>query len=171
LIIGTNCFSLFEKVDVDHGSPLDVICFDFVAQLLSLVQNPSITRAENLAIDINDPLKPYFELKGCNVLGEALSGSVYCKAYNQLITDPEKQLFVPIIQWIDCTSVTGNDCFLLKPYMFTPAIFTKIFRRSIKAWGYHGFLPKRKSSSAQKQTLCMGDAIQSITRSSMVYWS
>ena len=118
-------------------------------------------RAENLAIDINDPLKPNFELKGTStVLGEAISGSVYCKAYIQLITDPEKQLFVPIIQWIDCTTTTGNDCFSLKPYMFTPAIITKKFRRSIKARGYHGFLPKRKSSSAQKQALCMGDAIQ-----------
>jgi hypothetical protein len=48
-------------------------------------------RAENFAIDINDPLKPYFKLKGSNVLGEAISGSVHCKAfYNQLITDPEK---------------------------------------------------------------------------------
>jgi hypothetical protein len=44
--------------------------------------------------------------------------------------------------------------------MFTPAIFTDKFRRSMKAWGYHGFLPKKKSSSAQQQTLCMGDAIQ-----------
>ncbi len=116
--------------------------------------------AENLAIDINDPLKPYFELEHSNVLGEALSGSVYRKANNRLITDPEKQLFVPIIQWIDRTSVTGNDRFSLKPYMFTPAILTEKFRRSIKAWGYHGFLPKRKSSSAQRQTLRMGDAIR-----------
>jgi hypothetical protein len=46
-----------RRVDVDHGSPSDVICFDFVAQLLSLLQNPSIMRAENLAIDINDPLE------------------------------------------------------------------------------------------------------------------
>ena len=113
--------------------------------------------AENLAININDPLKPYHELKGSNVLGEALSGSVDCKAYDWLITDPQKQLFVPIIQWIDHTSVTGNDRFSLKPYMFSPAIFTEKFRRSIKAWGYHGFLPKRKSSSAQ---LHMGDAIR-----------
>jgi hypothetical protein len=130
---------------------------DFVAQLLILLQNPSIMRAENLAIDINDPLKPYFEFKGSNVLGEAISGSVYHKAYNQLITDPEKQLFVPIIQWIDCTSVTGNDHLSLKPYMFTPAI--KIQKEN-QGMGHHGFLPKRKSSSAQKQTLCMGDAIQ-----------
>ena len=139
---------------------MDVICFDFVAQLLSLLQNSSITRAENLAIDINDPLEPYFELKGSNVLGEAISGSVYRKAYNRLITDPDKQLFVPIIQSIDRTSVTGNDRSSMKPYMFTPAIFFEKFRRSIKAWWYHGFLPKMKSSSAQKQTLCMGNAIQ-----------
>ncbi len=149
-----------RRIDIDHGSPSDVICFDFVAQLLSLLQNPSIMTAKNLAIDINDPLKPYFELEHSNVLGKALSGSVYRKVYNRLITDPEKQLFVPIIQWIDCTSVTGNDCFSLNPYMFTPAIFTEKFRRSIKAWGYHGFLPKRKSSSAQRQALCMGDAIR-----------
>jgi hypothetical protein len=53
-------------------------------------------RAENLAIDIDDPLKPYFELKGSNVWGEAISGSVYCKAYNRLTFDPEKQWFIPI---------------------------------------------------------------------------
>ena len=157
---GKKLLPFVRRIDVDHGSPSDVICFDFVAQLLSLLQNPSIMTAENLAIDINDPLKPYFELEHSNVLGEALSGSVYRKAYNRLITDPEKQLFVPIIQWIDRTSVTGNDRFSLKPYMFTPAIFTEKFRRSIKAWGYHGFLPKRKSSSAQRQTLRMGDAIR-----------
>jgi hypothetical protein len=157
---GKKLLPFARRVDLDHGSPSDVICFDFVPQLLSLLQNRSIMTAENLAIDINDPLKPYFALKGSNVLGEALSGSVYRKAYDRLITDPEKQLFVPIIQWIDRTSVTGNDRFSLKPYMFTPAIFTEKFRRSIKAWGYHGFLPKRKSSSAQKQTLRMGDAIR-----------
>jgi hypothetical protein len=157
---GKRLLPFVRRVDVHHGSPSDVICFDFASQLLSLLQNPSIMTAENLAIDINDPLKPYHKLKGSNVLGEALSGSVYRKAYDQLITDPQKQLFVPIIQWIDRTSVTGNDRFSLKPYMFTPAIFTEKFRRSIKAWGYHGFLPKRKSSSAQKQTLRMGDAIR-----------
>jgi hypothetical protein len=157
---GKRLLPFVQRVDVHHGSPSDVICFDFASQLLSLLQNPSIMTAENLAIDIDDPLKPYHKLKSSNVLGEALSGSVYRKAYDRLITDPQKQLFVPIIQWTDRTSVTGNDCFSLKPYMFTPVIFTEKFRRSIKAWGYHGFLPKRKSSSSQKQTLCMGDAIR-----------
>ena len=33
--------------------------------------------------------------------------------------------------------------------MFTPAIFKEKFRRSIKAWGYHGFLPWNTISTAQ----------------------
>ena len=81
-------------------------------------------------------------------------------AYRRLVTNPQRQLFVPIIQWIDRTSVTGNDRFSLKPYMFTPAIFTESFRRTIQAWGYHGFLPKPKTSSAQNQTFKLGDNIR-----------
>jgi hypothetical protein len=56
--------------------------------------------------------------------------------------------------------VTGNARFSLTPYMFTPAIFTEKFRRSIKAWGYHGFMPKRKISSAQNQVQRQGDPIR-----------
>ncbi|KAI2497023.1 hypothetical protein MHU86_17500 [Fragilaria crotonensis] len=79
---GKKLLPFLQRVDVDHGSPSDVICFDFASQLLSLLQNPSIMTAENLVIDINDPLKPYHKLKGSYVLGEALSGSVYRKAYH-----------------------------------------------------------------------------------------
>jgi hypothetical protein len=141
-----------------NGMTSNVIAFDFVPQVLRLLQNPKIMLPDNLVIDLDHPLLP-FQSPG-NVLGEALSGSVYCDAYARYITDPTKQLFVPIIQWIDRTSVTGNDRFSLKPYMFTPAIFTENFRRSIKAWGYHGYLPKPKNLSVQNQTLLrQGDNI------------
>ena len=133
-----------------------MICFDFASQLLSLLQNPSIMTAENLAIDINDPLKPYHELKGSNVLGEALSGSVYRKAYDRLITDPQKQLFVPIIQWIDRTSLFTEALHVHSSHAY--------LQKNSEGVSRHGaimaFLPKRKSSSAQKQTLRMGNAIR-----------
>ena len=106
----------------------------------------------------NVVVKPY--TSGNGLLSEALSGSVYQKAYARLITDPTRQLLVPIIQWIDRTSVTGNDRFSLKPYMFTPAIFTELLRRTIQAWGYHGYLPKSKTSTAQIQTQLQGDNIR-----------
>ena len=44
--------------------------------------------------------------------------------------------------------------------MFTPAIFTERFRRTIKAWGYHGFLPKVKLSSAQNKIQCQGNPMR-----------
>ena len=95
-----------------------------------------------------------------NVLNEAISGSVYQTAYKQMITDPSKQFFVPIIQWIDRTAVTGNERFSLKPYMFSPAIFTSAFRRSLPAWAYHGFLPKPRGSSAENSMKGQGDNIR-----------
>jgi hypothetical protein len=48
--------------------------------------------------------------------------------------------------------------------MFTPAIFTKSLRRTIQAWGNHGFMPKPKTSSAQNQTFKLGDNIQKLSR-------
>ena len=145
-------------VTCHNGSLSNVVVFDFVPQLLSLLQNPEIMQQCNLVIDVNCPLKPY--ANPTTVLGEALSGSVYREAYARYITKPHRQLFVPIIQWIDRTHVTGNARFSLKPYMFTPAIFTERFRRTIKAWGYHGFLPKVKRSSAQNQMERQGDPIR-----------
>jgi Plavaka transposase len=146
------------NVTTPHGPPRDVIVFDFVPQLLRLLQNPKLMTADNLLIDPVNPLLPYASPQG--ELGDAISGQVYRDAYKRMITNPERQLFVPIIQWIDRTSVTGNDRFSLKPYMFTPAIFKEPFRRKIQAWGYHGFLPKQKTSSAQNQTQIQGNNIR-----------
>ena len=154
----TQLLPTVTAVAMPHGPPCDVIMFDFVPQLLQLLQNQDIMIQQNLLIDVQNPLCPYSSTDG--LLGDALSGQVYQDAYNRLITDPSKQLFVPIIQWIDQTSVTGNDRFSLKPYIFTPAIFTEQFRRTINAWGYHGFLPKAKLSSAQNQILKPGDNIR-----------
>ena len=116
---------------------------------------------DNLLIDVHNPLLPYKSPDG--VWGDALTGQVYQDAYRCLVTNPQRQLFVPIIQWIDRTpGVTGNDWFSLKPYMFTPAIFTESLWRTIQAWGYHGFLPKPKPSSAQNQTFKLGDNIRNL---------
>ena len=51
---------------------------------------------DNVLIDMHNPLLPYTSPDG--VQGNALSGHVYQDAYQCLITDPQHQLFVPIIQ-------------------------------------------------------------------------
>ena len=59
-------------VDANEGYITDVIAYDFVPQLLSLLQNRNIMIEENLLLDVSDPLKP-FEGPG-QVRGEAISG-------------------------------------------------------------------------------------------------
>ena len=145
-------------VDTPHGPSCKVIAYEFAPQLLKLLQDRSIMTQQNLLIDITDPLSMYQSPNG--VIGDAISGVVYRDAYERLITKPKQQLFVPIIQWIDRTSVTGNDRFSLKPYMFTPAIFKEPFRRTIEAWGYHGFIPKPRLSTAQNKSLKQGDNVR-----------
>jgi hypothetical protein len=113
---------------------------------------------DNLVLAMQNPLQQYKSLNGD--IGEALSGLVYQEAYSKYLKHPEREPFVPIIQRIDCTSVTGNDRFSLKPYMFTPAIFTEKFCRQIEAWGYHGFLPKSRASSAQNQIQPQGNSLR-----------
>jgi hypothetical protein len=144
----------------EDSSPAEnkVIVFDFVPQLLSLLQNRQIMVQENLVIDVTNPLQPFQPSN--NMVGEALSGTAYRDAYNFLIQDPSKEMLIPIIQWIDRTTVTGNDRFSLKPYMFTLGIFTEQFRRQITAWAYHGFLPKSNTSTAQNQTKKRGANIR-----------
>ena len=110
-----------QTIQCPTAGSSDVIMFEFAPQLLYLLQNPLIMTAENLIIDPMNPLARYNPPD--DRLGEACSGTVYQAAYNRLITNPKTQLFVPIIQWIDRTSTTGNDRFSLKPYMFTRAIF------------------------------------------------
>jgi hypothetical protein len=87
------------------ADPTDVITFQFAPQLLSLLQNPAIMTAHNLILDPLNPLQRYKPPHGR--LGEACSGTVYQDAYARLITNPSTQLFVPIIQWIDQTSISG----------------------------------------------------------------
>ena len=110
---------------------------------------------DNLVLDMQNPLPQYKSPNG--TIGEALSGLVYREAYSKYIKHPEWELFLPIIQSIDRTSVTGIDRFSLKPYMFLPAIFTEKFRRRIEAWGYHGFLPNSQASLAQNQIQPQGN--------------
>ena len=58
-----------------YANKLDVICYDFVPQLLSILQNKEMMTLDNLVLDPMNPLAMHRPSNGR--LGEALSGSVY----------------------------------------------------------------------------------------------
>ena len=97
-------------VSSPHGPPCDVVVFDFVPQLLHLLQNQTLMIPENVVLDFQDPLKPY---KSCNgLLRKALLGSEYQNAYSRLITNLSCQLLVPIIQYLTCSHLQFlQNCF------------------------------------------------------------
>ena len=103
--------SVISVDDVDEPGENNVVVFvfDLVPLLLHLLQSSDMMIQDNLVIDFECPLKLYVSPDGR--LGEALSGQVYANAYNGFITCPHRQLFVPIIQWIDRTVVTGHSRF------------------------------------------------------------
>ena len=86
-----------------------------------------------------------------------LSRSKNVDANKRLIKDPaRKQLFVPIIQWIDRTSVTGNERFSLKPYMFTPAIFPLKIPQKYQGMGVSWVSPQEESLFCPKSGTSSG---------------
>ncbi|KAI2503442.1 hypothetical protein MHU86_10990 [Fragilaria crotonensis] len=60
--------SVVKVTSTPHGPPRDVIVFDFVPQLLRLLQNPKLMTADNLLIDPMNPLLPYASPQGELVL-------------------------------------------------------------------------------------------------------
>jgi hypothetical protein len=92
----------------------DVICYDFVPQLLLILQNKEMMSANNLALDPNNPLAMYKPQN--NRLGEALSGSVYQDMYQRLVLNPTKQLLCPLICYTDGTQIDALSQLSVEPF-------------------------------------------------------
>lgn len=137
---------------LEHHRPVDVIVYDFVPQFLSLLQDPSLMQGPNLNLD---PANPFARYQSPDlVLGEMHSGSVYNKMYNTLITDPKRQLLVPIILYFDKSHVTnGSNRFGLEPGSFSLSLFTEQTRRRTDAWRMLGFIHQVLKSSAENAAL------------------
>ena len=147
-----------ETVHLNDQTKIDMVCYDFTAQLLRLLQNKRFMKQENLLIDIKIPTKMYESTNG--ILGEALSGSAYKKIYkvqheNHIGNRP--LLVVPICIWGDATHIDAGSRFKLEPISFSPLIFNKTARQNKNFWGMLGYIKQLKTTSAQKKGLKKGD--------------
>ena len=137
-----------ESIVLPDPSPcadkLDVICYDFVPQLLSILQDKEMMTLDNLVLDPMNPLAMYKPSNGR--LGEALSGSVYQQMYDEYVTDPSRQLLCPLICYTDATSVDANSRFAVEPFFFTPAILKHATRSRADAWRPFGYVQQLKSN-------------------------
>jgi hypothetical protein len=117
----------------------DVICYDFVPQLLSILQNKEMMSANNLVLDPNNHLAMYKPQN--RRLGEALSGSVYQDTmYQRLVSNPTKQHLCPLICYTDGTQIDALSRFSAEPFLFTPAVLSHVARCKAEAWHPFGYV-------------------------------
>jgi hypothetical protein len=135
---------------------MEVICYDFVPQLLSILQNKEMMSADNLVLDPNAPLARFQPQDGR--LGEALSGSVYQKLYSDLVTNPSKQFLCPLIIYTDAAAVDSLFRFLVEPLVFTVAVLSQDARSKANAWRPLGYVQQLKSSLRSDEHNLSGDA-------------
>jgi hypothetical protein len=81
------------RVIVPHGPPVDVVTYEFAPQLLSLLQNTTLMTADNLLIDLNNPLQPYLSpepeakldnpIKSCQYALACIRNGTDCAEFKQ----------------------------------------------------------------------------------------
>jgi hypothetical protein len=142
-----------ETIDLPDPLPdmntMNVICYDFVPQLLSILQDPKMMSSNNLVLDPKNPLAMYKPLD-CR-LGEALSGSAYQDMYHRLITDPSKQLLCPLICYTDSTQIDSLSWFALEPFLFTFTLLSHAACNKANAWRPFGYVQQLKSNLRSDQ--------------------
>ena len=120
-------------------NPVDVIVYDTIPQILSLVHDRKLMLPENVNIDPLNPFAPYQSPN--NVLGEVHNGTAYKWMYNKYITDPTLQLMFPLMGYFDKAHITnGSSRFNLEPGSFTSMFFKETVRCRPDAWRMFGFV-------------------------------
>ncbi len=147
-----------QTVQGPHGPPSQVVVLDFVPQLISLLQSWSLMIQENVVLRFTKspwPVSESWWTAGWSAVRKCLSTSLCSIDYQ---SRPSTSCSHHPVDWSNVSYWKWQ--IFSQTLHFTLALFTEKFRRAIKAWGYHGFLPKSKTSSVQNQTQLPGENIR-----------
>ena len=135
------CNPIVDKVLLPNAQQsIDIVRFDFLDQLYSLLSDPDINRPENLIFPGDDPFEAPEKIKPNHQMTDFIDGSVYRIAYHEHVKIPGTDVLCPIIFFIDKTYVDRQGRLTLEPISFTLGIFNKSTRRKFRAWHTLGFV-------------------------------
>ena len=108
-----------------------LVVFDVKETILQEVQNPDLWHLGNLALKGNRWFQhqPQSDGEGMVDFSDAISGKAYARAYKNHITDPNKELLVPFVAWIDESGVTGNLRHPVQPLLVKCLLLKKALQR------------------------------------------
>ena len=139
---------------------VDIIHFDAREQVVSLLTDPRFHDGDFLHFD-NDPLAPPPNL---NYLGDINTGTAYKETYKKLITDPSKQILVPIVMYID-GAATGQFVDLkVEALKMTLGIFKKETRERDCAWRVLGYVPNYRKETSRGKKIFVDSGHEATTR-------
>lgn len=122
-----------QPLRLPSGHLLNVVRFNFMSQVYSLLSDDTLMKPENLVFG-NNPTKKFQRKR---FLGDIETSDFYIRSQELKCTD-EDDVLVVIIFFIDKTYDKGN-CF--EPVSFTLGIFKRNIRQSPEAWRHLGFIP------------------------------
>ena len=129
---------------------VNVICHDAEAAVVSLLTDPRFGDDDFLHFN-NDPLAP--PPGDLDYIADINTGRCYIETYKDLITDPKKQMLVPVIFYIDGAVAGQFEKLQVKPLKMTLGIFNRKARDKEYAWRTIGYVPNYTPADTRAITI------------------
>lgn len=127
---------VMKKISLERGNVIEVVTFDFLEMLRSLLTDPQCMQDENLTFPCNDPLQGP---RTNHVRNEIHTGSWYKDAWKRRCThENDFLLALPIFIDSSNTDVLGKN--KIEPVQFTLSMFNRDCRRNFMFWRPLGFI-------------------------------
>ena len=138
------------KIELPHSkAKVTVITHDFKAQVQSLLSDPRWKDSDYLFHN-NDPTAPPPEQ--FTVLEDINTGKSYRDTWKKMISDPNTQILLPIIFYMD-GAITGQyDSLPIESLKFTLGIFNADARDKEYAWRSLGYVANYKKGATEADT-------------------
>jgi hypothetical protein len=133
------------------GNTCAITCFDFRELLFSLLENKDLIQPNNLLVDLNDTGPPVYKNNNPLIYGD-IHNSEWFKETHAMMCGNQNDLLVPIILFIDETTIANNGNCSLEPVYFTLGIFKREIRGKHKASCVLGYIPPMDSNRLYDNT-------------------
>ena len=160
------------------GIPINVTTFDVEEILISLLSDRNLMTPDNLQghgenNDLFAPPSVDFPLKEGDeddyLCGDINTGRISVLTHKHLVTNPQLDVPVGVILFVDKTHVDTHGRACLEPIMMTLTIFNRKARSSHSAWRVLGFIPNsarhRTASDATEKNWDYHVVVDHITES------
>ena len=134
--------SQFINIGPQRDVPVEVVKFDTIGMIHSLLSDPDLMKDENLLFTGDDPYPKFNEngdLPNPSVLKDINSGIWFKKASETLCEDVI-DIVCPILLFIDGLTIDEYSNIQLEPVTFTLGIFKREIRNQDKAWRTLGYI-------------------------------